>query len=137
MISVNDRIIGIIGAIGSLLLFFTIKDTSFETKIFPVICLLLLFVLSIIIVLRSTHSSYEFKNIKKVILSVVLMISYVVCMNFIGFIWSSMLFLAAYLYLNKYEGKRLMGVLFSVLLPIALFGLFQLAFGVRLPEGIF
>lgn len=137
MISVNDRIIGIIGAIGSLFLFFTIKDTSFETKIFPVICLLLLFVLSIIIVLRSTHSSYEFKNIKKVILSVVLMISYVVCMNLIGFIWSSMLFLAAYLYLNKYEGKRLMGVLFSVLLPIALFGLFQLAFGVRLPEGIF
>lgn len=137
MISVNDRIIGIIGAIGSLFLFFTIIDTSFETKIFPVICLLLLFVLSIIIVLRSTHSSYEFKNIKKVILSVVLMISYVVCMNLIGFIWSSMLFLAAYVYLNKYEGKWLMGVLFSVLLPIALFGLFQLAFGVRLPEGIF
>lgn len=134
---IDDRVVGLIGIVGSALLMHTIWNTHLQTKAFPLACLIILLILSAILALRKGHKSYKIENWGKVLLTMVLLLVYILSLDHIGFLIATTLFLIVYLLLNKFEGKKLLLYGYSLLLPALIYLLFNVGFSVQLPEILF
>ena len=134
---IDDRMVGLIGIVGSALLMHTIWNTHLQTKAFPLTCLFILFILSAVLALRKGHKRYTIQNLGKVLLTMLLLLAYILSLGQIGFLIATTLFLAAYLLVNKFEGKKLLLYGYSLLFPILIYLLFNVGFSVQLPEILF
>ena len=133
----SDRMVGLVSIIGSAYLVSQIWDTQLETKGLPLGCLFLLMILSVMLIARPVTTTYTFDNFKRIILNFILLFVYIVLLNFLGFIPASIIYLTTFIFMNKYEGKKWVGLAYGIFLPIALYAVFELLFAVDLPQGIF
>ena len=133
----SDRMVGLVSIIGSAYLVSQIWDTQLETKGLPLGCLFLLMILSVMLIARPVTTIYTFDNFKRIILNFILLFVYIVLLNFLGFIPASIIYLTTFIFMNKYEGKKWVGLAYGIFLPIALYAVFELLFAVDLPQGIF
>ncbi len=132
----KDRYIGLLGVLLSVFLFFDIKDMQFKTKVFPIACLVALCALSVALVLRRDGKKYEFKEFKRISISIAIILAYMFCMNVIGFLVSTIAFMLAFSFYNKHNIKTWIVVVYSVLYPSAIYLLFKVVLMIRLPQGL-
>lgn len=132
---ISDRAIGVISIIVCVYLASLVWNTRFETKALPLVCLFLLIVLSTFLIVRS-NKSYTFENVKSIMITFALLILYIIALNTLGFIMATILFLSAFVVINGYDGSRILGAAFCLLLPLLLYAVFKMLFDVELPQGI-
>lgn len=133
---ISDRAVGVTGIVFSAYFISTIWNTQFETKAFPMVSLVMLMVLSAILALRRDRKQYALENVKQVLMGVGLLLLYILGLKFIGFIAASILYLFAFVFLNRFEGRKIVAVVYCIVLPVFLYTVFQLLFHIRLPQGI-
>lgn len=133
---ISDRAVGVTGIVFSAYFISTIWNTQFETKAFPMVSLVMLMALSAILTLRRDRKQYALENVKQVLMGVGLLLLYILGLKFIGFIAASILYLFAFVFLNHFEGRKIVAVIYCIALPVFLYTVFQLLFHIRLPQGI-
>lgn len=133
----QDRHIGLIGVLASVILFFNIKDSSFQTKAFPVGLLIIFLGLSLALVFRKgKNNGYEFLHFKRVLIAFVLIALYIVGVNLIGFLVSTILFIAAFLLVYQSKMNKIVLAVFAIGCPVFIYVLFNYVLSVRLPSGL-
>jgi len=136
-ITFKDRTLGIICILFALLLLFSIREKSFETKAFPVALLISFSVLSILLVIGKKKKTYELKSLDKVILYYLLFFAYIVVIPYIGFIIATTCFMGSFIIISKYKMKKIMVLIVSLVVSLTTWYIFSVLFGISLPEILF
>jgi len=131
----NDRIVGIVSMIASVILFWNVKNLPLNAKGVPVALLIVVFVFGLILVFRKTGegSVAVIGGAGRVFASIGLILAYVFLMKYIGFCIATVLFVYTFLMIARYEGKKIVALLYSIILTGVCFALFKGAFSVKLP----
>lgn len=133
----QDRHIGAAGVLASVILFLNIKDASFQTKVFPIGLIVILLGLSLALVFRKgKNNGFEFPHFKKVLMAFVMIALYVAGIQYIGFLVSTIVFVAAFLLVYKCDMNKAVLVAFSIGYPVFIYVLFNHVLSVRLPAGL-
>lgn len=136
-ITMKDRLVGIISILISLFLLFSLTGKAFEAKVFPVALLVVLIILSVLLILDKKKKTYEFKSLDKVLLYYFLFFIYIVTMPYIGFVISTTCFMSLFIIISKYNMKKYMVVLMSLMISLVIWFIFSYLFGISLPEILF
>lgn len=132
-----DRYIGVAGVLASVVLFLSIKDTDFKTKAFPVGLIFIFLGLSLALIFRKgKNEGYEFRQFKRIIIAFALIALYIVGINVIGFLVSTIVFVAAFLLMYQCKMNRLVLAVFTIGYPVFIYVLFNNVLSVRLPTGL-
>lgn len=131
------RAVGILGVISSVILYSNVANRAFVTKAFPLASIILLFVLSLLLIVRKdVKTGLKIANAKQLLLSMILFSLYLIALKPVGFMISTFLFLTLFLLVNRYKTKLLTYVLYCIGTPIIFYVIFNVFCGVDLPEII-
>ena len=133
----KDRQLGIVGLAAFTCLLFTLRDKSFQAKALPTALLVILIALCIVFIFRKQRESYDLTYLRHVLLYGGLLVAYVLLLPVIGFIISTVAFLSAFLFFQRYPMKPWWILSFSAITALVLYFLFAWGFRVRLPEILF
>jgi len=130
-------------------IYFWIKAKSFSkfSGLFPKVVIIILGTLSVLLIIQSFIKSEKGKPFREIgikynsiIVSILLMISWVYFINVLGFVTTSVIFFSIMYILLDRKTKNFFGIIFRVLIVIALVGIFYLFFAklllVPFPEGM-
>ena len=132
-----DRYIGVVGVLASVILFLNVKDTDFQTKAFPIGLIVIFLGLSLALVFRKgKNEGYDFPQFKRVLIAFVLIALYIVGMNVIGFLVSTIVFVAAFLLIYQCKMNKIVLAAFTIGYPVFIYVLFNNVLSVRLPAGL-
>lgn len=121
-------------------------DLIAEARLFPLIFLIIMIVFSILLIIKgvnrkefNSHGDDEEKIsidlLKKPLVLFVGVFLYCLLINLIGFFLSSIIFMIAFMYLNKYKSYK--SIIFSTLLTILfVYFIFVYQLNVAIPSGI-
>lgn len=133
----QDRHIGAAGVLVSVILFLNIKDASFQTKVFPIGLIMILLCLSLALIFRKgKNDGFEFPHFKKILIAFAMIALYMLGMQYIGFLVSTIAFVAAFLTVYHCKMNKIILIIFSIGYPVLIYVLFNHVLSVRLPAGL-
>jgi hypothetical protein len=133
----KDRVLGIISIIASSLLMFSLWEKRIEAKVFPLILLIVLILLSIVLIIRKGQKEYDFKKLDQVFMNFLITSIYIFVLPYIGFVVSTTCFVSIFIIINKYPIKMIVAVILSLFMSLFLWFIFVKLFGITLPEILF
>ncbi|MBV1758342.1 MAG: tripartite tricarboxylate transporter TctB family protein [Dethiosulfatibacter sp.] len=133
----RNRITGLVSILISVFLIFTLREKNFETQLFPVVALSILIVLSIILVFQKEQKIFEFEKIGTIAKFFALTVVYIMVLPHLGFIISTTCFISTFIIISKYEMKKIVVILYALLVSLILWFVFSYLFGIAIPEVLF
>lgn len=134
----GDRVIGILGLIGSIVLYNDLRTRAWETRVLPMFVLGLFALMCLLLAVRKDSGTrLHVKSPMILVEVIVLTILYVFLLKKIGFIIDTFCYLILFLFIGKYEGKKLTMIVFSAAATAAMYVIFNVVCSVRLPEILF
>ncbi|KUK50204.1 MAG: hypothetical protein XD76_1551 [candidate division TA06 bacterium 32_111] len=120
-----------------------IKNGEVGITFFPIVASILLYIAAIIIFIAGIKEksvlSFQLSRIGKPIMVIFLTLIYVLIFKSIGYFISSIIYVLCLMFLFEEESgfkkKKLLNILFTVIIVALIYILYQKIFGVRLPIG--